>query len=71
MSGQPSYTTIKMQYIGAVALLGRLSGQGTLHQEDNDAVAQAMEDLVALYPNDFEIWNTSNGGYSLEPKRGA
>lgn len=60
---------VKMQYIGAVALLGRLSGQRTLQREDNESIAQAMEDLCEAYPGAFEIWPTSNGGYSLEPKR--
>lgn len=68
MSGQPSYTTIKMQYIGAVALLGRLSGY-KLDDDDNDLIKRAMQDLCDLYPDSFEIWNTGDGGCSLEPKR--
>jgi len=60
---------LKLQLIGVCALLGRISSRRTLDREENDSVAQALEDLVALYPDSLEIWNLSNGGYSLEVKR--
>jgi hypothetical protein len=57
---------LEIKYVGVVALLGRLCRN--LEEEDMDLVKMAMEDLMAEFPDRFEIWKT-NGGYSLEPKR--
>lgn len=58
---------LKMQYIGACALLGRISGS-RLTEDENDCIAQALADCTNLYPDSFTVWETSGGGYSLETK---
>jgi hypothetical protein len=58
---------IEMQYIGAAAVLGRVSH---LCREDTNAmysIKRAMDDCAAAFPGRFEVIRTSNGGYSLEP----
>jgi hypothetical protein len=58
---------LEIKYIGAVALLGRLSPQ-IRDDDDRYCIKQAMDDLLAEMPGRFEIWKVS-GGFSLEPKR--
>jgi hypothetical protein len=58
--------SMKIKYIGAVSLLGRLCRN--LDEEDVDLVKMAMDDLLEEMPGRFEIWKVS-GGFSLEPKQ--
>ena len=59
--------SVEIKYVGAVALLGRLSPQ--IKDEDGlYCIKQAMDDLLEEMPGRFEIWKVS-GGFSLEPKR--
>lgn len=61
------YQRIYMQYIGACALLGRISGS-RLTDDENVSIHQALTDLATMFPQRFAIWQTSGGGCSLEPK---
>ena len=58
--------SMEIKYIGAVALLGRLS-QRIKDEEDLYCIEQAMNDLLEDLPGRFEIWKLHNG-FSLEPK---
>lgn len=66
---QRANSALKAQYLGVCALLGRVSGR-RLDEETNDIVKRALEDCCVMYPN-LEVWNTSDGGSSLEPKEQA
>ena len=58
---------LELQYIGAVALLGRLS-RDSKDDEDLCCVEMAMNDLVKALPGRFEAVKY-NRGWSLEPIR--
>jgi len=62
-----SAVVMKVQYIGACALLGRISMWRGLSEEDIECIARAMDDCAKLFPGRFEVVRTSGGGYSLEP----
>jgi hypothetical protein len=57
---------IELQYVGACALLGRLSSS-RMTEDDLFSVKRALDDCAATFPGRFEIVRTSSGGYSLEP----
>ena len=57
---------MEMKYIGAVALLGRLSEKFRGDEETLYCIKRAMDDLVEELPGRFEVVKTT-GGYSLEP----
>lgn len=56
---------MRMQYVGACSLLGRLSGR-IKDEDDRDCIARALADCAALLGS-FEVVEASDGGYSLEP----
>jgi len=58
--------TLEMKYIGAVALLGRISHNFRDDEKTLYCIKHAMDDLVEELPGRFEVVKTS-GGYSLEP----
>ena len=62
------FSLIEMQYIGAVALLGRIVRSFHYNEEDLALVEMAMQDLVKTLPGRFEVVKTT-GGWSLEPSR--
>jgi hypothetical protein len=62
----PARQVIEMHYIGACALLGRLSVKAG--SDDQYLIKRALDDLVGLLPGRFEIVTVS-GGWSLEPMR--
>lgn len=62
----PPPNLVKLQYIGACALLARLSSQ--IHnEEDLDSIATALEDCAKLWPDSLEVVGGTSG-YSLEVK---
>lgn len=65
---EPNPNTLKLHLIGAVALLGRISGS-RLADDENYCIARAINDLINLYPGSFTACPTSGGGWSLEVKR--
>jgi hypothetical protein len=62
----PARQIIEMHYIGACALLGRLSTK--YNTGDLDLIKGALDDLVTLLPGRFEVVSVSRG-WSLEPVR--
>mgnify|MGYP001558163998 FL=1 len=59
---------IEIQYIGACALLGRLS-RHIMDAEERDLIKRAMDDCVESFHGRFEVIGTNVGGWSLEPKK--
>ena len=58
---------IEIHYIGACSLLGRLSQKTYIDREDKVLIRMALDDLVHVLPDRFEVVETSSGGISLEP----
>lgn len=56
---------IRMQYVGACALLARLSGK-IKDADDHACIKRALEDCATTLGG-FEVVATSDGGFSLEP----
>lgn len=52
-------------YVGACALLGRLSARPQ-SEEDRACIKRALDDCVEAFPGRFEVVN-AGGGWSLEP----
>lgn len=63
---EPSALTVRLKYLGVCALLARVSHQ--LEEDDRTMVGVALADCAKLWPDHFEVVETSRGGYSLEPK---
>lgn len=57
---------VEMQYLGACALLGRLSSQ-IKDPLDRDAIRRCLDDAARAFPGRFEVVKTHNGGMLLEP----
>lgn len=64
----PSLWQLKLNYMGACALLGRLSTRTEITDEDRDCIKLALDDLVKLLPSSaFEVVSAGRG-WSLEIK---
>ncbi len=59
---------LEIQYIGACALLGRLSRHIT-DTEELYLIERAMNDCADSFPGRFEVIGNNVGGWSLEPKK--
>lgn len=59
---------LRMRYIGACALLARLSNRPWMDPEDLGCIKSALDDMVETLPGRFQLWNTGYG-WSIEPKR--
>lgn len=57
---------LRMQYIGACSLLGRLSAR-IEDSTDKACILDALTDCANLFPGQFEIVPTMGDGDSLEP----
>lgn len=55
----PDTTALRMQYIGAIALLGRVQRQ--LDDESRECAARAIEDCVTLFPDRLRVVQTTHG----------
>lgn len=65
----PDPLKLRMQYVGACALLGRLSGRFQNNADDMDCIRRAMQDCADRYPESLEVVGCGSGGLSLEPKK--
>jgi len=60
---------IRMQYMGACALLARLSGHVRIDADDMECIHRALVDCAAITADNFEVVRAGGQGWSLEPKR--
>jgi hypothetical protein len=62
---------MRMQYIGAVSLLARLTARryimDQLDIDDRDSIERAVKDCAALFPDSMQAIRVG-AGWSLEPK---
>ncbi len=60
-------TTLKMQYIGACALLGRVF-RHVDDSEERTCIEQAINDCVSAFPDTLKLSKTY-GGFQLDIKK--
>ena len=63
----PENNELYLRYTGVCAMLGRLAK----YEKDEDQryfIELAMKDCISLFPDRFILRETTDGGFSLEPK---